>query len=120
MYTIPEFFNCGSDYVVYCLTCPCGLFYVGRNIRALRKRFGEHRNTVEQGLEKYSVARHFKEHHDQSTEGLRVWVLEAISRHLPSAERYKRLCERENYWIFTLDSLSPGDLNEGIEINILL
>ena len=100
--------------------CPCGLFYVGRTIRALRKRFGEHRNTVEKGLDNYSVARHFKEHHEQSPAGLRVWVLEAISKLLPSAERYKRLCERENYWIFTLDSLSPGGLNEGIEINILL
>lgn len=119
-YTIPDFFTCSSEYVVYCLTCPCGLLYVGRTIRTLRKRFGEHRNFVEKGLDKYSVARHFKEFHQQSSAGMRVWVIEAIPKQLPSAKRYKRLCERENYWIFTLDSLSPGGLNVGIELNVLL
>lgn len=120
LYVIPDFFNCGSDYVVYCLTCPCGLLYVGRTIRPLRKRFGEHRNLVEKGIDKHSVPRHFKEHHGQTSSGLRVWVIESIPPTLPTAERYKRLCERENYWIYTLDTLSPGGLNEGIEINILL
>ncbi|PIO39511.1 hypothetical protein AB205_0069860 [Aquarana catesbeiana] len=90
LYVIPDFFNCGSDYVVYCLTCPCGLLYVGRTIRPLRKRFGEHHNLVEKGIDKHSVPRHFKEHHGQTSSGLCVWVIESIPPTLPTAECYKR------------------------------
>lgn len=42
-YPLNEFYNCSSDFVVYGLTCPCGLIYVGRTIRPVRQRFGEHR-----------------------------------------------------------------------------
>lgn len=89
-------------------------------IRPLHKRFGEHRNPIEQGKDKHSVPRHFLEFHDQSSIGLRVWILEAIPNTFPPAEWYKKLCERENYWIYTLDTLSPGGLNETIKINTLL
>lgn len=83
-----------KGYVVYFLTCPCSLFYVGRTIRTLRKRFGEHRNLVEQGKDKRSVPRHFLQFHKQSSDGLRVWILEAISKTLPTAECFKRLCKK--------------------------
>lgn len=56
-YQLKEFHNCSSDFVVYELTCPCGLIYVGRSIRALRQRFGEHRRLIEVGEEQHSVTR---------------------------------------------------------------
>lgn len=43
-YTLKDFFNCFTDYIVYCLTCTCGLFYVGKTIRA---RFSEQSRKVE-------------------------------------------------------------------------
>lgn len=119
-YMINNFFNCSSEYVIYALTCPCGLLYIGRTIRTLRKRFGEHRRFVEKMVDKHSVPRHFKEHHSGSLEGLRVWVIESIPSTLPLAERFSRLCQRETYWIYTLDSLAPGGLNEDIETNQLV
>lgn len=36
-YPIKEIHTCSSDYIIYSLTCPCGLFYVGQTIRTLRK-----------------------------------------------------------------------------------
>lgn len=39
-YQLDNFYNCSSDFVVYGLTCPCGLIYVGCTIRPLRQRFG--------------------------------------------------------------------------------
>lgn len=105
-YMITNFYNCSSEFVIYGLTCPCGLLYVGRTIRALRKRFGEHRRFVEKGEDKHSVPRHFKEHHSRSPEGLKVWVIEGIPSTLPPAERFSRLCQRETYWIYTLDSVA--------------
>lgn len=35
-YPLDHFYNCSSDFVVYGLTCPCGLIYVGRTICPLR------------------------------------------------------------------------------------
>lgn len=77
-YHLDNFYNCSSDYVVYCLTCPCKMLNVGRTIRPLRQRFGKHRQFVEVGCDKHSVPRHFLEYHAQSTAGLRVWVIESI------------------------------------------
>lgn len=37
-YPMNDFHCCSSDHVVYCLTCPCSLFYVGRTIRPLQKK----------------------------------------------------------------------------------
>lgn len=44
-YHLDKLFNCSTDYVVYCLTCPCKLLYVG-----LPQRFGKHRHFVEVGF----------------------------------------------------------------------
>lgn len=119
-YKISEFYTCSTDHVVYCLTCPCGLHYVGRTIRPLRQRFGEHRRFIEAGKDHHSVPRHFTQHHPKSTVGLKVWIIESIPATLPAAERFKRLCQRETYWIYALDVLSPGGINEELEISTLL
>lgn len=116
-YHLGEFYSCSPEFVIYCLTCPCGLLYVGRTVQTLRKRFGEHRRSIEEGAE-LTIPRHFKEFHQGSTKGLQVWVLESIPKSLPRAECTK--CERETFWIYTLDSLSPGGLNEEIEIHTIL
>lgn len=41
-YSLDQFYNCSSEFVVYGLKCPCGLIYVGRTICPLRQRFGQH------------------------------------------------------------------------------
>ena len=49
-----------------------------------------------------------------------MWVLESIPDTLPGAERYKRLCQQESFWIYPLGTLVPGGLNEEIKIHTLL
>lgn len=105
---------------MYCLICPCKLLYVGRTICPLRQRFGKHRRLVELGSDKHSVPRHFLKYHARSTRGLQVWVIESIPKDLSEAERFSRLCERETFWIYTLDTLAPNGLNEELEINTIL
>lgn len=46
---------------------------------------------------------------EKASEDLMVWVVGAIPRIL-----------RETFWIYTLDTLSPGSLNEVIEVNTVL
>lgn len=119
-YTLKEFYNCSTDFVIYCLTCPCAQFYVGRTIRALRARFGEHQRFIEKGRDYHSVPKHFLTHHGRSTAGLGVWVIESIPATFPAAERFKRLCQQETYWIYSLGTLTPGGLNKEIEVHTLL
>lgn len=85
-YTLKSF-NCSMTYVIYCITCPCGLLYVGRTIRTLRARFGEHRRAVQANNPLYSTARHFNTHHQQNISDLNVWVIETIPDHFTPAER---------------------------------
>lgn len=118
-YQFREFFNCSSDFVIYGIRCLCDLLYIGRTIQTLRKRFGEHRRSIKENLN-LTIPRHFKEYPQGSTNGMRVWVIEQIPRTLSRVERFKRLCERETFWIYTLDALAPGGLKEDIEINPVL
>lgn len=120
LYLLDSFYNCSSDYVVYCLMCPCKMLYVGRTIRPLRRRFGKHRRLSHPNSTKHSVPRRFLEHHARSTVGLWVWVIESIPRGLSEAERFLRLCQCETFWILTLDTLAPNGLNEELEVNTIL
>lgn len=119
-YILKSFFNCSTTYVIYCISCPCGLLYVGRTIRTLRARFGEHRRAVQANNPLYSTARHFTTHHQQNIADLNVWVIESIPDQFTPAERFQRLCRQETFWIFTLNSLAPNGLNEDIEINTVI
>ena len=119
-YNIKQFISCGTQFVVYGLRCPCGLIYVGRTVRAMRTRFGEHRRFIEQKKDKHSVPRHFCKAHGGDTAGLELFGIEAISMTLPEGERFAILCKQETFWIFTLGSMSPGGLNEELEVNTII
>ena len=119
-YNLNSFYNCSTTYVIYCISCPCGLFYVGRTIRALRTRFGEHRRAVHAGDPKSSIARHFAINHHKDISLLRVWVIEAIPETPTAVERFQRLCRQETFWIYSLNTMSPHGLNEEIETNNII
>ena len=75
---------------------------------------------MEAGCDEHSVPRHFLECHQKSTNDLKVWVIEQISNKHTEAERFHRLCERETFWIYSLDALRPGGMNEELEISTIL
>lgn len=58
-YTIPEFYTCSSEFV-YCMSCPCSLFYVVLTICTFCTRFGEHKCFVEAD----SFPKHFLLHYN--------------------------------------------------------
>lgn len=98
----------------------CSTDHVGRTIRPLCKRFGEHCPFITEGLDIHSVPRHFLSYHEKSTDGPRVWVIEAMPREIPPAECFRRFCHREMFWIFSLNVLTHGGLNEDFEISAIL
>lgn len=78
-------YNCSSEFVIYCLSCPCSLLYIGRTIYTLRKRFGEHKRSIEECKE-LMIPRHFTEFHQCSPKGLQVWVAETIPNPPPPGQ----------------------------------
>lgn len=102
-FNISEFYNCSS--VAYYLRCPCHQLYVSRTICSLQQRFGQHRKKVEEGKDKHSVHRHFSKYHKGSTNGLQIWIVEQMPKILTEAERFYKLCEREAYWIYSLNTV---------------
>lgn len=46
-----------------------------------------------------------------------VCEMDSISNSLPVAKRFKRLCQQETFWIYSLNTLTPGGLNEENEIH---
>lgn len=117
IHPIKQFINCGTEYVVYGIVCPCGRLYVGRTQRPMRVRIGEHKCGIINLRDKYPVPRHFVEVHQGDPAGMKVFGIESIGRELDIGRRYQRLCKREAFWIFTLGSLAPGGLNEDPEVH---
>lgn len=118
---IKQFITCSTDFVIYILKCSCNLLYVGRTIRPMRKRIGEHRRFITKGDVEHSVPRHFLSKHNKDTKNLEVMAIEAIPKGtLTDNERFSLLCKRETFWIFKLGSLTPGGLNEELELNTVV
>lgn len=109
VYDIRQFITCSTEYVIYVLICPCKLLYVGRTMRTLRKRIGEHRPLIQKGLPEHSVPRHFKNHHGKNIRCLKVVAIEHNpGGSLTDNERFSLLCKRESFWIYKLSTLSPN------------
>uniref|UniRef100_A0A803J8T0 Reverse transcriptase domain-containing protein n=1 Tax=Xenopus tropicalis TaxID=8364 RepID=A0A803J8T0_XENTR len=107
--------SCTSSYVVYIITCPCGLYYVGKTVNMLKERIGNHRSAISKALKEGTsiqpVARHFA----QQRHPLPTFKCMAIDQQLPLSRGGNRdlaLLRRESRWIHTLDCVAPRGLNE--------
>lgn len=112
-YNINKFITCSSSCVVYLLSRPCGLQYIGKTNRQLRVRINEHRSSISRNDAKSPIARHF------STASHTMSQLEfmGIDRVVPSRRNRDvetRLLQCEAKWIFYMQSLSPKGLNEDL------
>uniref|UniRef100_A0A8C5QJ44 Reverse transcriptase domain-containing protein n=1 Tax=Leptobrachium leishanense TaxID=445787 RepID=A0A8C5QJ44_9ANUR len=56
---IKDVITCFTKNVIYLLTCPCGMKYIGRTTRPLNVRIQEHIRNIRNGLENHSVPLHF-------------------------------------------------------------
>lgn len=118
-FTIKSMITCTSTHVVYTLTCPCGLMYVGKTTRQLKQRISEHKSTIRRNDRDYPVAVHFNDKgHDIAT--LRFCGIERVDLPRRGGDHDLLLRRREAYWIFTLETLMPRGLNDEFNLNIML
>lgn len=76
-YKIKDFVNYRTSGVVYQITCPCLMDYVGKKTRELCCRVGEHQVDIRR-REETPVAMHIHEKYGGSTEGLRFKIIEWV------------------------------------------
>ena len=111
--------TCSSTHVIYIIRCQCGLTYVGKTSRELRTRISEHRSRIRNGDERSPVAAHFKAAgHNLNT--FRYLGVEKVERSRRGGDIEKKLLQRETYWIYKLNTMSPNGLNEEFDIRPFL
>lgn len=111
--------TCSTTHVIYMIRCPCGLAYIGKTSRELRTRISEHRSKIRSGDERSPVAAHFKKA-GHNVSALRYLGVEGIVRQRRGGDLERRLLQRETFWIYSLNTLSPNGLNEDFDIRPFL
>lgn len=116
---IKDVILCSTTNVIYLLTCPCGLCYVGKTTRALKTRISEHRSAIRNCVATSPVAQHFmKAKHNVSS--LKFIGLETVKYPRRGGDLDNLLLKRELFWIYTLETLAPRGLNEDFDIRPFL
>ena len=57
-FEINDIIMCSTTHVIYTITCPCALCYVGKTSRSLKQRINEHKNSNRRNYRDYPVAVH--------------------------------------------------------------
>ncbi|CAJ0923541.1 unnamed protein product [Ranitomeya imitator] len=119
-FTIRHFINCETKVVIYYATCTCPKIYVGLTTHQFKVRVREHVNGIisaqnenDQSVLK-TIPRHFKQFHNCDTSCLRVRGIDKIARSIRRGNISQRLAQMETRWIWVLDMIQPGGLNNNI------
>lgn len=112
--TLGEFTNCSTKWSIYLLECPCGLHYVGSSRHALKTRLSEHRSRIKNNIMEAPLVAHFYQYSDFRTVIIETIHTEAFNK----VDRYRRLLQRELYWIFRFKTYSPHGLNMEMDLTV--
>ena len=118
-YTIRQFVNCSSSNVVYMIFCKCNLQYVGKTSRPVRTRIIEHMSAIRRKDIKSPVARHFMEA-GHSTADLSFTVIEQVKKSRRGGDLDTKLLQTESRWIYYMQSVNPGGMNEDLSLQCYL
>ena len=105
--------NCKSKYVIYLLVCTkCKIQYVGKAETEFNIRLNNHRKDVWEP-EAIPASRHFSGKSHNFNSHAKFILIEQI-RHIDidKEKNKERLKQRENFWILTLQTLTPKGLNQ--------
>ncbi|OCT56125.1 hypothetical protein XELAEV_18001963mg [Xenopus laevis] len=118
-FNINFYANCGTCNIVYLITCNCGLQYVGKTIRPLRKRVSEHLGSVTRGDCSSAVSKHLIEIHDSKI-CITVQVIDRVVADIRKGDIDNSLLRKEAYWIHRLNTVTPHGLNREWELTCFI
>lgn len=119
VYKIDSLITCTSTKVIYLLQCPCQMSYVGKTIRSLKTRLSEHKSAIRRGDITSPVARHFMEK-NHTVQELKCIGIEQVHTPRRGGNLDKMLLQREAFWMYHLQSMSPKGMNEDFELTCFL
>ena len=119
-YTIAKRESCDSTYCIYCLICPCGLWYIGSTIHMAKKRVLEYMRAIKNGDIQYPVVRHFQEKHHSNPDLLSFFVVDSIPISYRGSNREKSLRRLESKYILDFDTMTPMGHNKDEELHVHL
>lgn len=109
-FEIKSFMNCNTKHIVYVITCTlCNIQYVGRTIRRLRDCLRDHLYDISTN-KNTNVARHWNNVHFRDTSSLAIQGMEQVTTPIRGGDRFRSLCKREVFWIFSLQTKIPSGL----------
>lgn len=102
-YKVRQRFRCSSSFVVYVITCPCGLYYVGEMTMEVKARISKPKSTIKKGQIELPVPAHFIEKGHMVSQ-LRYRVIVGVPQLRGGGDRQSLRKNKELYWIFMLDT----------------
>ena len=110
-FPIKHFINCNTKFVIYVIGCSiCKLQYVGRTTRRLKDRLRDHLYDIDKNHDT-NVARHWNITHCKDISSLTVQGMEKMITPIRGGDKFRNLCRREVFWIFSLHTRIPRGLN---------
>ena len=105
--------NCKSKYVIYLLECiKCNRQYFGKPETEFNIRLSNHRKDVWKP-DAITASRHFLgKNHDFDTHSKLILIEQIHHVDIDTEKIKERLKQRENFWILTLETLTPKGLNQ--------
>ena len=111
--------NCQSKHVIYCVSCSCGLRYIGKTDN-IKIRWANHKSHIRNGRKTCNFATHCIENHAEVMVGPRaLFDSEELKQHIKfillesfeESANPERLEKAEEYWRNTLSTWAPNGLN---------
>ena len=105
--------NCKSKYVIYLKECTkCKIQYVGKAESEFNIRLSNHRKDVWKP-DAIPASRHFSgKNHNFNTHAKFILIEQIRHIDIDKEKNKERLKQRENFWILTLEILTPEGLNQ--------
>lgn len=106
-----QFINCNTKFLVYVITCEQShVQYVGRTIRRLKDRLYDHLYDIENN-KCTNVAKHWNLIYFKDVSSLSIQGMESIKNPARGGDRFRVVCKRKVYCIFSLHTRIPSGLN---------
>ena len=119
-FRINSFINCSTTRVIYLLTCPCGLMYVGKTKRQLKIRLSEHVQSINKKDDDRPLSLHFLKYHNGVPDGLRCRGIYRLNLPPRRGDFDRILYRKEKMWIYNIGSLQPQGLNNECNLAVFL
>ena len=91
--------------------------YVGQTSRKMKTRLTEHKSNIRTNISTSPLAQHWW-NSGHSIPQLRFQILESMPGDV--LDLHNRLLQREAFWMYSLDTLSPKGLNDRTELHCFL